>query len=81
VFLCSCSSARPASVLTTPAGEIFRIVKLRVSATNRLPEPSTVIPEGLKNRALGPLPSRPPAEPAEPPTVLIVPSEVIFRIV
>ena len=48
----------PAKVVTFPAGSIFRITKLPVSATKRLPPPSIVMLEGELNQALVPLPSR-----------------------
>ena len=38
--------AVPASVVTTPAGVIFRMVLLPVSATKTLPAPSTATPWG-----------------------------------
>ena len=53
----------PASVVTTPSGVIFRMVSLAVSATKRLPAPSTATPEGQLKRAAAPVPSALPDEP------------------
>ena len=39
----------PASVETCPATEIFRIRKLKVSATNKFPDASIAMPEGPRN--------------------------------
>src|ERR1019366_3318022 len=61
--------ARPASVVTTPAGVTFRIVQLTSSATNMLPAPSTATPVGKLSRA------------ALPASVVTTPAGVTFRIV
>src|SRR5262245_40069127 len=44
--------ACPASVVTTPAGLILRMVWLPMSATYTLSDESTATPEGKKNRAV-----------------------------
>ena len=61
--------ARPASVVTTPAGVAFRIKWLSVSATKKLPALSTATSEGLKNLAPVPVPSVLPLVPACPASV------------
>src|SRR4051812_4347658 len=74
-------NAAPANVVTTPPGMILRIVLLLESATYSVPVVSTVIPEGLANRAALPVPSTWPELPATPASVLTTPAGVIVRIV
>src|SRR5688572_17487889 len=52
--------ARPANVLTTPAGVILRMMAFSRSATKRLPAASTATATGLWKRASDPFPSREP---------------------
>src|SRR5450631_993218 len=73
--------ARPASVVTTAAGVILRIVWLPVSATYTLPAPSTATENGVANRAALPVPSALPGLFAKPAKVLTVPAGVILRMV
>src|SRR5437016_963276 len=49
--------ASPANVLTTPAGVIFRIVKLLLSATKKFPALSIATSVGPLNSAALPVPS------------------------
>src|SRR5262249_6980370 len=63
--------ARPANVLTTPAGLILRIVLLPSSATYRLLDPSSATLLGTLNRATPPGPSLVPAPPTAPAIVLV----------
>ena len=69
----------PASVVTTPAAVIFRIVLERLSATYTVPSAPTATPSGLLNVAAAPVPSALPAAP-EPASVVTTPAAVIFRI-
>ena len=69
----------PASVVTTPAAVIFRIVLERLSATYTVPSAPTATPSGLLNVAAAPVPSARPATP-EPASVVTTPAAVIFRI-
>jgi len=55
--------ATPAKVVTTPLGEILRIVLLLVSPTKTFPVASTAIPWGKLKRAAVPAPSRLPPTP------------------
>src|SRR6185369_3227564 len=83
-----CFPGAPTKVVTAqsvPDGVIFRIVKLLVSATYKLPELSRVRPNGPLNRAATPMPSFVPgAHPAQPATVVttqFAPRGAIFRTV
>ena len=58
----------PASVLTTPAAVIFRIVLLNVSATYTVPVLSTATPCAKENCATSPGPS--PLPQGESPSIL-----------
>ena len=58
---------------------ILRTVWFPVSATQRLPLPSTATPWGPEKRAAEPVPSRLPLEPGIPATVVVTPVGVIFR--
>ena len=49
--------AWPATVVTTPAGETFRMTELSRSATYTTPDRSTAMPEGSLKRAALPAPS------------------------
>ena len=60
-------------MVTTPAGVIFRMVSLLMSATKTLPLSSAATPQGLRNRALVPMPSLLPGWPASPAKVLTTP--------
>ena len=60
------AARQPASVVTTPAGVILRIVLLPVSATYTLPALSTATPSGWANRAALPVPSALPELPGQP---------------
>ena len=73
--------AEPATVVTTPAGEIFRIVALPVSATYRLPAESAERPPGWLNLASLAAPSCEPTEPAEPASVVTWPAGLTLQIV
>ena len=69
-------------MVTSPEGVIFRIVLLLISATYRLPPPSTAIPQGPLNLAALPIPSALPGNaPEEPAKVVTTPADVIFRTV
>ena len=70
----------PASVVTTPAGVIVRILPTP-SATYTVPTLSTAIPWGELNRAALPVPSVPPAVFARPANVVTLPTGVTLRIV
>ena len=63
----------PASVVTTPAGEIWRILWLPESATVTVPSVPTATPNGALKLAAAPVPSALPAafaaEPAHVATV------------
>ena len=72
--------ARPASVVTTPAAVIVRIVFLP-SATYTVPPLSTAIPSGKLNRAALPVPSLLPGLFARPANVVTSPAAVTLRIV
>ena len=75
--------APPASVVTTPAGVILRILLFIVSATKTVPYWSTAMPWGLLKLAAVPVPSWPiPAPPPMPPpaSVVTTPLGVILRI-
>ena len=69
----------PASVVTTPAGVISRMVLPFSSQTKRLPFASIVIPSGTLNRAAVPVPSVLPELPPLPAMVVTTPPGVIFR--
>ena len=73
--------AVPASVVTTPAGVILRMVELFVSATYTAPAASTATPNGLLKRAPAPVPSALPLLAAVPASVLTTPAGVILRMV
>lgn len=73
--------ADPASVVTTPAAVIFRMVLLPESATKTLPAPSAGTPLGTLKLAAAPVPSALPYKPAVPASVVTTPLGVIFRIV
>jgi hypothetical protein len=70
-------------VVTAPvARTIFRIVELPVSATKRLPAPSSATPRGWSNSAAAPVPSALPGVSGEPASVVTIPvAMAIFRIV
>src|ERR1035437_2005956 len=61
----------PAQVLTTPPAVIFRIVRLSVSVTYKMPVVSAATPQGLAKRAATPVPSALPW-PGELESVVIV---------
>ena len=69
----------PANVVTTPADVILRILLIPVSATNKFPELSIVIPNGELKVAAVPVASKEPFEP-EPANVVTTPADVILRI-
>src|SRR5437660_206684 len=73
--------ANPASVVTAPADVPLRIVWLIVSATQTVPAMSTAKPVGTLKRAALPVPSAPPALPANPASVVTTPADVTLRIV
>src|SRR5215831_16058982 len=73
--------AVPASVVTTPAGVILRIVLFPGSATYKFPAVSVATPAGPENAAAAPLPSALPKTPAVPASVVTTPAGVILRIV
>ena len=73
--------AVPASVVTSPAGEFFRMVRLLLSLTKRLPFRSMAKPSGELNRAATPEPSALPGWPAAPAKIVTKPAGEIFRIV
>src|ERR1019366_7868000 len=74
-------AGEPGSVVTTPAGVIWRIELLKESATKTLPVASTARPAGPENRAVPPVPSTDPefAVPGRPASVVTTPSGVILR--
>src|SRR5260370_39517185 len=76
-----CWFATPATVETTPAAVILRIVSLPVSATYRLPAGSAAMPNGALNCAAAPLPSARPITPAVPASGVTTPAAVILRMV
>ena len=67
----------PATVVTTPAEVILRMVALPVSQTKTEFEASRAIPVGALNKAAVPVPSAEPAAPLFPANTLIVLSEAI----
>ena len=73
--------AVPASVVTTPAGVILRIVLFPSSATYTFPALSTAAPNGSLKLAAAPVPSALPVTPAVPASVVTTPVEVTLRIV
>src|SRR5262245_26812924 len=73
--------AAPAIVVVSPVAVTRRIVWLPVSATYRVPEPSTAIPDGFQKRAANPEPSALPLLPANPASVVTLPFGAIRRIV
>ena len=71
--------ARPARVVTTPAGVTLRIAQFTWSATTRSPDASRAIPLGKANRAFAPVPSAVPRTPTRPAIVEADPSGAMRR--